>query len=223
MYSQTNPPPQKKKSWTLHFSFAPSCTHTNEVNEDECGGTVLLTSRVSNCGPVLQGHGGKDKQGEDRNRSDEEEQWESRATWERVGLMQCQSQLLTLGGSNCMWGAVKAVIAEREMSARRGGRRRRAREKIRAKRTWGGGVEDGGDRISDPEQWADRRHELRVQSNMEHSGASTVLIHTNTHTNRGDKDIPTSCETEAWTRVTNLITLESTWTLIAVTCDFTWL
>lgn len=133
------PPPPQKKSWTLHFSFSPSCTHTNEVNEDECGGTVLLTSRVSNCGPVLQGHGGKDKQGEDRNRSDEEEQWESRATWERVGLMQCQSQLLTLGGSNCMWGAVKAVIAEREMSARRGGRRRRAREKIQAKRTWGGG------------------------------------------------------------------------------------
>ena len=135
MYSQTD----KKKAWTLHFSFSPSCTHTNEVNEDECGGTVLLTSRVSNCGPVLQGHGGKDKQGEDRNRSDEEEQWESRGTWERVGLMQCQSQLLTLGGSNCMWGAVKAVRAEREMSARRGGGRRRAwsrtvsRQKTRVK------------------------------------------------------------------------------------------
>lgn len=177
MYSQTNPPPQKKKSWTLHFSFSPSCTHTNEVNEDECGGTVLLTSRVSNCGPVLQGHGGKDKQGEDRNRSDEEEQWESRATWERVGLMQCQSQLLTLGGSNCMWGAVKAVIAEREMSARSGGRRRRAREKIRAKRTWGGG---GGWR--GPDQWSRTvsRQKTRVKSAVKH-GAQRCINRPHTH------------------------------------------
>lgn len=38
-------------------------THTNEVNEDECGDTVLLTTSVSNCGPVLQGHRGKTSRG----------------------------------------------------------------------------------------------------------------------------------------------------------------
>lgn len=45
------------------FSHTHTHTHTlpytNEVNEDECEVTVLLTSCVSNCGPVLQGHGGK--------------------------------------------------------------------------------------------------------------------------------------------------------------------
>lgn len=46
---------------SLSHSLAHTHTHTrtNEVNEDECGGTVLLTSCVSNCGPVLQGHGAK--------------------------------------------------------------------------------------------------------------------------------------------------------------------
>ncbi len=39
-----------------------------------------------------------------------------------------------------------------------------------------------GDQISDPEQQTDRRHELRVRSNTEHSDASAVLTHTHKHT-----------------------------------------
>lgn len=99
MYSQLSAADKKTERY---ISLSLSCAHTNEVNEDECGGTVLLTFCVSNCGPVLQGHGGKDKLGEDRNRSDEEEVWNSRGTWKRVFLMQCQSQLLSLGGKHCM-------------------------------------------------------------------------------------------------------------------------
>lgn len=68
----SQPTDKKTEHCFLFLSLSLALAHTNEVNEDECGGTVLLTSCVCNCGPVLQGHGGKDKQGEDRNRSDEE-------------------------------------------------------------------------------------------------------------------------------------------------------
>lgn len=111
---------KRQKDWTLHFSF--SCTHSHtqmRLMKMNVGGTVLLTSCVSNCGPVLQGHGGKDKQGEDRNRSDEEKLWNTHSTWRRVCLTQSQSRLLALGEGNCMWWDVKAVTAEREMTENR--------------------------------------------------------------------------------------------------------
>lgn len=83
MYSQTT---DKRTEHYICLSrfLAHILTRTNEVNEDECGGTVLLTSCVSNCGPVLQGHGGKDKPGKDRNRSDEKKLCNSHVTWKRV-------------------------------------------------------------------------------------------------------------------------------------------
>lgn len=54
--------PTRKKDSTALLSLCLANRLTNEVNEDECRGTVLLTSHVCNCGPVLQGHGGKDKE-----------------------------------------------------------------------------------------------------------------------------------------------------------------
>lgn len=89
------------------------------------------------------------------------------------------------------WDA-QVVVAEREgMKCLREKKERgwrRVREEMCVWRE-----EEEGDRISDPEQWADRRHELRVWSNIEHSGASPssgARTYTHTRTQRENKDIP---------------------------------
>lgn len=102
-----------------------------------------MTSCVSNCGPVLQGHGAKDKQGEDRNRSDEEKVWNSHATWKRVRLMCCQSRLLTLEGENLF------VMRCKSNDSREGNRRRRRRMK---EGEGGDTSEEGGGRREEEEE-----------------------------------------------------------------------
>lgn len=77
-----------------------------------------------------------------------------------------------------MWKAGLAELERWNRPKKEGGRRKRVRVEIYSGRKE---KEEEEDRISDPEQWTDRRHELRIRSNTEHSGTSTALTHKQRH------------------------------------------